>query len=267
MDKIRSLRLDGIFMPVNVEHAEMNIGAEGRIIDKFQSRVDTLAFDVEVRYRGGELKRGSHDGAFDYMGLYEHLCFKPVRTLHGPLETVLDEVADAIESQAKENQLSLLNTTVKVHRLGLLVGAPELQKRRMYESGPSLPKGNYRSAGVIEVPLQVRVDHLWTAEREHIARERNLFPETVQMSFSALTPAKPLSGDSLDGLYNYIKTYKVADAAQGRVVDGPFEILAEEILSNVLIDASALKPAMISVAIARSSYARCRPTLGVELWP
>ncbi|TAL26809.1 MAG: hypothetical protein EPN97_18895 [Alphaproteobacteria bacterium] len=267
MDKIRSLRLDGIYMPVNVEHAAMNIGAEGRVIDQYPSRVDTLAFDVEVRYRGAELRRGSHDGVFDYMGLYQRLCFQPVRTLHGPLETILDEVADAIEVQVEKDNLALLNTTVKVHRLGLLVGAPELQKRRMYDAGPSLPRGNYRSAGVTDVPLQVRVDHEWTAETEYISRERNLFPETVQMSFSAITPAQPLKPDSLDGLYNYIKTYKVADAAQGRVVDGPFEILAEEILSNVLIDAAALKPAMISVGITRSGYARCRPTLGVELWP
>ncbi len=137
MEKIRSLRLDGIFMPIVVEHTGMNIGAEGRVVDQYQSRVDTLAFDVEIRYRGTELRRGTEEGIFNYMGLYEHLCFQPVRTLHGPLETVLDEVADAIEAQAEEARLALLNTVVKVHRLGLLVGAPELQKRRMYDAGPN----------------------------------------------------------------------------------------------------------------------------------
>lgn len=253
-------------MPVVVEHAGMNIPADGKV-DRFDTRVDTLAFDVEIRYRGAELKRGSHEGTFNYMGLYERLCFAPVRTLQGPLETVLDEVAGAIEQQAEEAKLSLLATAVKVHRLGLLVGAPELQKRRVYQPGPSLPIGNYRSAGVTDVPLQVRVDHLWTVETEHISRERNMFHETVQLSFAALTPAVPLKPDSLDGLYNYIKTYKVAEAEQGRIVDGPFEIVAEDILSNVLIDAAELKPAMLSVSITRSSYARCRPTLGVELWP
>ncbi|MEZ0224943.1 MAG: hypothetical protein ACAH83_10340 [Alphaproteobacteria bacterium] len=264
MDKIRSLRIDEIKMPVVVDHAELDIGDDGRI-DRLDSRVDTLSLELALRYRGGELKRGSHDGVFNYMELYEHLCFSPIRTLHGPLEVILDDTLERIEKQATADKIKLISACVSVQRLGLVVGAPELKSQRVYGPEPHLPANTYRSAGIAKVPLSVKVDHLWTKHPEH-SRKRNQFPETVQLAFAAITPAHPLQPDSLEGLYNYIETYKHADSAQDMVVDGPFEIVAEEILTNVMRDAAHLKPVMLSVNITRAGYARCRPMIGVEMW-
>jgi hypothetical protein len=178
---------------------------------------------------------------------------------------ILDETLDRIERQAHTGKLDLISACVTVQRLGLVVGAPELKSQRSYKPEPTLPSGSYRSAGITRVPLSLKVDHLWSKHPEHSVK-RNEFPETVQLSFSALTPAQPLADDALDGLYNYIETYKLADAAQDRVVDGPFEIVAEDILGNVMKDAKHLKPALLTVNIIRGGYARCRPMLGVELW-
>ena len=264
MDKIRTLRLDGINMPVIIQHAHMNL-AEHASIDKLHSRVDTLAIDVAVKYRGGDLKRGAHAGVLNYMGLYDALCFSPVRTLIGPLETIIDETIAAVEAQAKKDSVELVSTVVTVQRLGLVVGAPELKGQMIYSLEPQLPPHYYRSAGITRVPLQVKVDHSWSQDAEH-SKGKNQFPETVQLSFAAVTPAHTLAKDSLAGLYNYIETYKLADAAQDMLVDGPFEIVAEHILENVLRDAMPLAPAMLSVSIVRSGYARCSPTLGVEVW-
>jgi hypothetical protein len=264
MDIIRTLILDDIKMPVVVEHAHMDITDAGRV-DKLSSRVDTLAVEVAIKYRGSALQTATHAGVFNYMTLYRSLCFSPVRHLTGPLETILDETMATVQTVAEQSGIALVAVTLTVQRLGLVVGAPQLKLIKIFAPEPQLPPGNYRSAGIAKVPLQVNVEHSWSQDDEHIALS-NPFRETVQIEFSAVTPAAPLATDSLAGLYNYIPTYKLADSFQGTLVDGPFEGLAEKLLDHVRRDVAYLNPIMLSAKIVRSGYARCRPTLGVEWW-
>jgi hypothetical protein len=264
MDKIRTLRLNAIQIPIVVEHEHMKL-SEAESVGGPASRVDMLAVDIELSYRGNALAKGSHNGVFNFMALYQDLCLSPVRTLHGPLEGVIDETMNLIETTAQGNKLELVDACVTANRLGLVVGAPELKSERIYQTRPCLPVGSYRSAGITKVPLQVKVDHSWSKDAEHSGTP-NPRPETVDLSFSAITPSRSLSSDSLAGLYNYLKTYKLAYAMQDVLVDGPFERLAEQILENVARDSAELQPKMLSISLMRMGYARCRPTLGLEVW-
>ncbi len=264
MDFIRTLHLGGIQIPVEVDHAHMNLSqAESAGVP--MARVDMLAIEIEVDYRGGSLRKASYDGVMNFMPLYRSLCLAPVRRLHGPLETVLDETLDLIEQIAKRGSLTLVRANVTANRLGLVVGAPELRAERIYSAMPLLPPGDYRSAGITGVPLQIKVDHSWSQDIEHSGTP-NPRPEVVELRFSAVTPWQPLAVDSLAGLYNYLKTYHVANSLHDTLVDGPFERLVEQIADRVLADSLELQPKKLSVAVVRSGYARCRPTLGLTIW-
>lgn len=264
MDIIRTLRLTDIQLPVIVEHAHMNL-PESESAGIPSERVDMLTLDIAIDYRGGALRAGSHDGVFNFMTLYNRLCLGPVRTLRGPLETVLDEILALAEREAAQNQLQLLHLTASANRIGLVVGAPELRVERIYEALPQLSSGSYRSAGITRVPLQLKVDHRWSKDVEY-GGHANPRPEVAELRFAAVTPAQPIADDSLAGLYNYLKTYHVAYALQDMLIDGPFERLAEQIAMHVIEDSRALRTRMLSVAIKRSGYARCTPIMGVNIW-
>lgn len=264
MDIIRTLHLDGIQIPVAVEHAHMNLSqAESAGIPS--ARIDMLAIDIAVDYRGGPMREKSHAGVLNFMPLYQSLCLAPLRTLYGPLEAVLDETLDLIEQTARAGGLRLVRAVVTANRLGLVVGAPELRTERLYDVVPQLPPGDYRSAGISGVPLQIKVDHSWSQDVEH-SGSPNPRPEVVVLRFAAVSPRQSLAADSLAGLYNYLKTYHVANAMHDMLIDGPFERLAEQIADRVLADSLTLQPKKLSVSITRSGYARCRPTLGLTIW-
>lgn len=263
MDIIRTLRLDTIQIPVNVNHEHMVLLDDEKGDDPLQ-RLDILNIEIFLRYRGSAMDKASPAGTFDFSALEPLLLPEPVRQLTGPTETILDEILDRIETIAESSDLALVQAAVTSNRRGLVLGMPELKRLRHYGAVPQLPVGSFRSAGIARVPLRVRVDHSWRRGSESGTIQLPT-AETVELNFAALTPAQPLE-HSLTGLYNYFRTYNLAGTLHNTLIDGPFERLAEDILHRVWEDCRRLNPVMLDASLTRAGIIRCRPTMGVQLW-
>lgn len=190
----RALSLSAISLPLQVNHG--HLGPSERIDDE-GSRIDTLVCDVEVRYPAIPLIGRGLSGVFNYGKVYQSLCFPPLRRLTSPIETVLDEAIELIDTSAHEQGIALVSSKIVAKRMGLAVGIPQLVVER--DHGPRLPfvsQNRIRRAGVVDYPLNLVVDHSWAVGEERVEHV-DVRHETVKVSFEACTVAATLSDTTL----------------------------------------------------------------------
>jgi hypothetical protein len=85
----RTVTLQNITMPVRVAHGGL---PKHQRIDDLSDRIDTLKISLCVQYGSvGNVRPLTMWGAWNYGGVYQHLCLSDVRTVTGPLEALLDE--------------------------------------------------------------------------------------------------------------------------------------------------------------------------------
>lgn len=264
----RFVKMSGITMPLHIEHH--GLAADERIDDR-AVRTDVLSVDVEVKYANAKrIESHTLDGVWNYGSIYEALCFGPVINLKGPLESVLDDIADAIEASMLEQELKATEIAVRAKRLGLAASHPELHVKRSYKppgliASPPVASTT-RSAGIVSHPLVVKIDHSWCQGSERV-EHKDIRIEAVNVSFSAETKNSKFAG--LDGLFNYASLVHLVDSMAGMTLTQPTEFLCD-LLSEKILDESAkqkLDLLKVQVEVERTAYARCSVSLGIEVWP
>jgi len=259
MKKIRSVILQGITVPVRVNHA--HLAAQQRI-DATASRIDILRTEVEVQTGYIATAPRSLRGVWNYGEVYSALCQGDVRTITGPLEGVLDDALGAVQQSARNQELELSYARVAAQRMGLAVGFPHLQASIGTPS--SVGAGDTRYAGICDFPLVLNIDHSWCSELERV-EHADLRTESVNVSFGAFFERTRISESDLSGLYNYASLVHSIASMHGLHVTGPMEELCDLIAGELEADAArACIPLVASeVRVRRTGYARCTPVISL----
>lgn len=182
-------------------------------------------------------------------------------TIKGPLESILDSTLRLIEVSAKDQGVSLLNTSVSANRMGLALGLPRLHAQRIY-TGLPVQIGCIRSTGVCSFPLAIRVNHSWCTGDERV-EHTDIRVEPVLVSFYAESRAQELSDSRLSGLYNYDGLMHQVKKLQDLNISGPVEQLCDIVQDLLEQDALSLGVELLKtvVKVERTGYARCTPIL------
>lgn len=263
-----TVSLDSLLLPVRVEHEKLR---QDERVDELSSRLDFLSLSTSLTYaHQGPTQRRGFDGLWAFSEFFSRLPIHEVSAAQGPLEELIDKTLEVMLETAQEQEVSPIHALVQAQRKGLIIGAPVLSSERVFgehwghEWG--FP-GIYRSAGIDSTPLQVVVDHSWCDSKLRV-EHKDRRPETLEVSFHALSRAKDISGHALEGLYNYAGLMNTLENLQGMVLEDAIESLCERLTLKMVEDAreQGVDLMRTEVVVKRKGYVRVQTSHRLMSW-